>query len=141
MEKGLPTPKTQSTYTLKPSCIHTANYRKIVALQPNFTFVVQFVQNATTFRFAVPSRRTGRANARPLRITQDEVVINVVHGLLDIVVEPVPPNLAVVTPSFPRFANGKAADVARANIVVTRPIFTKVRMEEGVELQLPIFVV
>ena len=60
------------------------------------------------------------------------------HGLFDIGMELVPPDLAVVASAFPRSTNAESAHIARTDVVVTRAILAQISGEEGIELQLAV---
>jgi hypothetical protein len=104
-------------------------------LQPSFTSVTQFVQNAAVFGQAITPRRAGRARPRVFLVAPNKIVIDVVHGLLGIGMELVPPNLAVVAPCLTRSAFSEATHITGTNVIVSRSILAKISGEEGVELQ------
>lgn len=104
-------------------------------LQPLLAVVIEFIQDASVFREAVSSGSARRTRARVPLVAQNQVIIDVKFWLLDIVVETISVNFAVVAYQFILAADGESSCIARSNIVFARTVLADIVREERIELR------
>ena len=125
------------------SCLESNNKEIIIvthSLQPSCTIVVQFIQNASAFGVAITSRGTRRASSRICFVAPDQVVVNVIHGLFNVRMELVSPDLAIVASRFSWGTSSETSHVTRTNIVVTRAILAEIGRKKRIKLQLSLLI-